>query len=127
MSLSVKGRIETITPKQTFKNISKVELILKTDEDTDYPQFIPIEFVDTPKRKKINLLDGFDIGELVEVKINLRGRKWQKPNTNDIKYFGSVEGWEIDRYSKLTNNDQNPSRNETQNVPNDQTVNDLPF
>ena len=33
--------------------------------------------------------------QAVEVSINLKGRKWKNPQTKEIRYFNSIEGWRI--------------------------------
>lgn len=113
MSQSVKGTIRRISQEKKFGNMLKKSLILETDDK--YPQKIEIEFVND----KINLLQGYDQGEKVEIGYNLRGREWTSPQ-NEVKYFMSLSGWKIDRSVGLTNATQNQDRKEAQ-------VDDLAF
>ena len=89
--MDVQGRIKVIGEVQeisaTFK---KRELVVTTDEQ--YPQTLSIEFV----QDKTELLNGFEIGQNVKVSINLRGREWENPQTKEIKYFNSIQGWRIE-------------------------------
>ena len=103
MSQSVQGTIEKIITEQKFGNTRKSFLILKTDEN--YPQILQIEFIND----KISLMDGYDVGEKVEVAINIRGREWTSP-TKQVKYFTTLAAWKIDRTVGLTNTAQNPDR-----------------
>jgi hypothetical protein len=112
MSQSVKGTIKTISQESTYGKTRKKSLILTTDDK--YPQTLEVEFLND----KINLLQGYDQGEQVEVAINIRGREWTSPK-NEVKYFTSLSGWKIDRTVGLTNATQNQDRKEA-NV-------DLPF
>jgi spore germination protein YaaH len=79
--LIVIGQTETIGAKGFKKRLS----VIKTDEQ--YPQTIPVEFT----QDKTNLLDNFQIGDIVKVGINLRGTEWQG------RYFANIQGWKIDK------------------------------
>lgn len=113
MSNSVKGTIKQIGQQVTFGKTQKKSLILTTEDK--YPQTLEIEFLND----KINVLQGYDQGEKVEIGINIRGREWTSPK-NEVKYFTSLSGWKIDRTVGLTNATQNQDRKETQ-------VDDLAF
>lgn len=113
MSNSVKGTIKQIGQQVTFGKTQKKSLILTTEDK--YPQTLEIEFLND----KINVLQGYDEGEKVEIGINIRCREWTSPK-NEVKYFTSLSGWKIDRIVGLTNATQNQDRKETQ-------VDDLAF
>ena len=93
--MEVKGSIKVIGEVQeisaTFK---KRELVVSTDEQ--YPQTLSIEFI----QDKTDLLNKFEIGQNVKVGINLRGREWENPQTKEIKYFNSIQGWRIENLSQ---------------------------
>ena len=112
MSNSVKGTIKQITNESTYGKTRKKSLILTTEDK--YPQTLEIEFLND----KINLIEGYDVGEQVEIPINIRGREWTSPK-GDVRYYMSLIGWKIDRTVGLTNATQNQDRKEA-NV-------DLPF
>ena len=42
---------------------------------------------------KCPLIDSFQVGELVEVSFNLRGRKWEKDGK--VSYFNSLDAWRL--------------------------------
>ena len=73
---------ETEQIKDTFK---KRELVVETDGD--YPQSVPIEFV----QGKTELLDGVNEGDSVAVSYDLRGREWNG------KYYVNVQGWKVEK------------------------------
>lgn len=79
--LIVIGDTETIGAKGFKKRLS----VIKTDEQ--YPQTIPVEFT----QDKTNLLDNFEVGDIVKIGINLRGTEWKG------KYFANIQGWKIDK------------------------------
>jgi translation initiation factor IF-3 len=126
--MEVQGAIKVIREVQeisaTFK---KRELVITTDEQ--YPQTLSIEFV----QDKTDLLNKFEVGQNVKVSINLRGREWENPQTKEIKYFNSIQGWRIENMQPETSAEEdlppmdNLSPFETASEKNDEDIDDLPF
>ena len=79
------GGVEEISPK-----FSKQLCVITTGEK--YPQSIPIEFIND----YIGNLSNFAVEEQVEIKVNLRGRKWTRQDGTD-SYFLSLSAWDISR------------------------------
>lgn len=120
-SIKVIGEIQEISA--TFK---KRELVVSTDEQ--YPQTLSIEFI----QDKTDLLNKFEIGQNVKVGINLRGREWENPQTKEIKYFNSIQGWRIELLENSSSDDDLPpldnlSPFEPASETNDEDLDDLPF
>jgi len=120
-SIKVIGEVQEISA--TFK---KRELVVSTDEQ--YPQTLSIEFI----QDKTDLLNKFEIGQNVKVGINLRGREWENPQTKEIKYFNSIQGWRIDLLENSNSDDDLPpldnlSPFEPASETNDEDLDDLPF
>ena len=120
-SIKVIGEVQEISA--TFK---KRELVVSTDEQ--YPQTLSIEFI----QDKTDLLNKFEIGQNVKVGINLRGREWENPQTKEIKYFNSIQGWRIDLLENSNSDDELPpldnlSPFEPASETNDEDLDDLPF
>jgi len=88
--MEVKGKIKLITETKTYgaNGFRKREVVITTDEQ--YPQFLNIEFI----QDKTQLLDQFQVGDEVEIAINLKGREWVSPQ-GETKYFNSIQGWRI--------------------------------
>ena len=70
--------------------VSETEFVVTTNEQ--YPQNIIIEFV----QDKCELLDSFEVNDIVKVNINLRGREWVNPE-GETKYFNSIQAWRIEK------------------------------
>lgn len=86
----VRGKIKFIgATQQVSDKFSKREVVVTTDEQ--YPQHISIEF----NQDKCSVLDKYSVGNDVTVGINLRGREYTNPNTGEVKYFNSIQGWNI--------------------------------
>ena len=120
-SIKVIGEVQEIS--STFK---KRELVVSTDEQ--YPQTLSIEFI----QDKTDLLNKFEIGQNVKVGINLRGREWENPQTKEIKYFNSIQGWRIELLENSNSDDDLPpldnlSPFEPASETNDEDLDDLPF
>ena len=120
-SIKVIGEVQEISA--TFK---KRELVVSTDEQ--YPQTLSIEFI----QDKTDLLNKFEIGQNVKVGINLRGREWENPQTKEIKYFNSIQGWRIELLENSNSDDELPPLNnlspfEPASETNDEDIDDLPF
>ena len=115
--MKIKGKIVEIGNVQEIsETFRKRQLILETIEN--YPQTLAIEF----KQLNCGLLDAnfCNQGQAVEVSINLKGRKWQNPQTKEIRYFNSIEGWRINEAKEeVTTKDQAPDR--------ELVTDDLPF
>ena len=120
-SIKVIGEVQEISA--TFK---KRELVVSTDEQ--YPQTLSIEFI----QDKTDLLNKFEICQNVKVGINLRGREWENPQTKEIKYFNSIQGWRIELLENSSSDDDLPpldnlSPFEPASETNDEDLDDLPF
>ena len=120
-SIKVIGEVQEISA--TFK---KRELVVSTDEQ--YPQTLSIEFI----QDKTDLLNKFEIGQNVKVGINLRGREWENPQTKEIKYFNSIQGWRIELIENSNSDDDLPpldnlSPFEPASETNDEDLDGLPF
>ena len=89
--MQVQGTIKSISQTQTHGNngFQKREVIVETSEQ--YPQTLPIEFV----QDKTSILENFQEGQSVKVSINLRGKEWISPS-GEVKHFISLQGWKIE-------------------------------
>ena len=83
MTLQAKGEIHKIGEVQYVSdNFSKRELILKTDAETNFPQYVKFE----TSNIKNTLLDTFKVGEIVTIDFDLNGKLYKESafNTNTI-------------------------------------------
>ena len=88
-NMNIKGKIKVIGQTKTFgSGFTKRDLVVTTQEK--YPQDILVEFT----KDNCETLSNFNIGDEVEVAINLRGREWTSPQ-GEVKYFNSIQGWKI--------------------------------
>ncbi|NHM05901.1 DUF3127 domain-containing protein [Flavobacterium sp. CYK-4] len=88
--MEVTGKIKMIdaTKEVGASGFRKRDVVVTTDEQ--YPQHILVQFV----QDKCELLNGYAVGDVVKVDINLRGREWINPQGEAV-YFNTIQGWRI--------------------------------
>ena len=69
------------------------EFTVEVGADTDYPQTVLFQVAN----KKLELLEGLEVGAAITVHFNLRGREWQSPQ-GETRYFNSLDAWRIERH-----------------------------
>ena len=89
--MEIQGRIKQIFPSQMIgqNGFEKRDLVITTEDQ--YPQTIIIQFT----QQRCDLLDSLQVGQVVKVYINIRGREWTNPQ-GETKYFNTIEGWKIE-------------------------------
>lgn len=89
--MEIQGKIKLVGETQTFGNngFRKREVVITTEEQ--YPQHIMVEFV----QDKTDLLNSYQVDQMVKISINIRGREWTNPQ-GEVKYFNSIQGWRIE-------------------------------
>jgi len=85
--MEVIGKIIVLndTEKVGANGFEKRLLVVETDEQ--YPQKVPVDFV----QGKVNLLDDYLLGEKVKVSVNVRGNEYNG------KYYVQLQGWKIEK------------------------------
>tara|TARA_B100000579_G_scaffold232241_1_gene190306 strand:+ start:183 stop:530 length:348 start_codon:yes stop_codon:yes gene_type:complete len=115
--MNIKGKLveifDTVQITETFK---KREFIIQDNKNPEYPEFIKVELI----QDKVELLNSLNVGDEINVLINIKGRKWEDKEGN-IKYFNSIQGWKIESESGNMNQE-----NEQENINKD-SDDDLPF
>ena len=122
------------------KVIAKILVIKESEQVTE--KFIKREFVVEPSgemypqkvsfqlaQDKVSLIDGFIPGDEIEISYNLRGREWQKPGTDEIKYFNTLECWRIERAAANSEQPNGPGPSQADQIPTQKAADDddLPF
>ena len=124
--MDISGKIKLINETKEYgsNGFRKREVVVTTEEQ--YPRDLLIEFI----QDKCDILDSYKVGESVKIDINLRGREWESPQ-GEIKYFNSIQGWRIEKFSESNENDIPPVPNnetfeQSEDLNNDEP-DDLPF
>lgn len=92
MSYQLKGTIKVLNETQKVsEKFSKREFVITTVDDM-YPQDVQFQAI----QDKCTMLDGYNVGDTVEVSFNLRGREWINPE-GQARYFNSLDAWRIEK------------------------------
>ena len=86
----IKGEIKVIGEAVPVTEKFKKREFVLIDDSSQYSQFINFQLV----QDKCDLIDGYQVGQRIEVNFNLRGREWTDKN-GDIKYFNTLDVWRI--------------------------------
>ncbi|MBI2258184.1 MAG: DUF3127 domain-containing protein [Flavobacteriia bacterium] len=93
----IQGVLKVANPMvQVSEKFSKREFVL-TDNSGMFPQDILFQL----SQEKCSLLDSYQLGDVLDVSFNIRGREWTSPQ-GEVKYFNSLEAWRIESQSKNT-------------------------
>lgn len=109
-----KGEVVYVTPTTTVSDkFKKRDITLKSQDE--YPQYITFQLV----QDKCDLANNLKPGDVVELKYNLRGRRWEAQD-GTIKYFNTIEAWTMSLSSAAAPIVQNKSKK-------NEDTDDLPF
>jgi len=86
MTGNLKIKNDTIQVSEAF---SKREFVL-TVVDGAFSNDILIQLT----KDKVTLINDINIGDLLEVEVNLKGKEWTSPS-GEVKYFNTIEAWKI--------------------------------
>lgn len=93
MSLTVTGQLVVIKNiQQVSAKFTKREFVVEVSDNPKYPQMVLFEL----SGDRVNLIDGYQVGEQVEIEFNLRGREWKSP-AGELKYFNTLSVWKLKR------------------------------
>ncbi len=145
MSLEITGKLivkeNTIVVSDKFK---KREFVIELAEDINgntYTNFAKMQLV----QNKCEIIDKFNVGDVIKVSFNIKGTKWQKPGEDKVSYFTNLDAWRIESPNAApnsgTNQQQTPANNNNNNNysnqetyssnapfnPSPEAVDDLPF
>lgn len=94
--MEITGQIQSIGETQRVSDrFQKRDFIIVTDQNTDYPQYIPLEF----QQDKCDIIDAYEVGQEVIVNFNLKGRQWQDQQGR-TKTFVTLAAWKIQPLNK---------------------------
>jgi hypothetical protein len=90
--MQLKGILKLKKDEQSVSEKFKKREFVLTDNSSQFPQHISFQLT----QDRCSLLDSVQVGEVINVHFNIRGREWTSPQ-GEIKYFNSLEAWKIDR------------------------------
>ena len=84
----VNGIVHLIEETKTYgqKGFRKRLVVLEQDKGS-FTNYVPIEFI----KDSCDAVDEMSVGDEVEVTYRLNGRRWQRDEHSEVKYFLSAE------------------------------------
>ena len=86
---TVKGTIHLIEETKTYgqKGFRKRLVVLEQVKGGGFTNYVPVEFL----KDACDSVDDLHLGDEIEVSYRLSGRRWQRDESSDPKYFLSAE------------------------------------
>ena len=85
---TVRGKVHVIEETKTFgQRVFRKRLVVLEDDTGRFTSYIPLEFI----QDACDSVDSMSIGDNVEVRYRLSGRKWQRDPGSEVKYFLTAE------------------------------------
>lgn len=77
------------------EKFKKREFVLEKEKEIN-PTLIITDYVKFQlTQDRVNLIEGFNEGEMLKVSFDIRGNKWEK--NGETKYFTNLEAWRIEK------------------------------
>ncbi len=84
----VQGTVHVIEDAKSYgQNGFRKRLVVLEQETGRFSNYIPVEFV----QDACDSVDGMSVGDNVEIRYRLNGRKWQKDPNSEVKFFLNAE------------------------------------
>lgn len=86
---TVRGKVHLIEETKTYgqKGFRKRLVVLEQDNER-FTNYIPLEFL----HEGCDSVDELNVGDEVEVVYRLSGRRWQRDEHSEVKFFLNAEG-----------------------------------
>jgi len=105
--MEIQGKLhEKFEEVQITDSFKKREFVLIKEENVNgkiYTDYIKFQLT----QDRCGLIDSVNIGDEVDVKFNLKGRKYEKDG--NTMYFNSEDAWKIEKVSRQNENQNNES------------------
>jgi hypothetical protein len=143
MSLEVTGKLVVkYDTQQVSEKFKKREFVLELAEEINgniYTNFAKMQLV----QAKCDIIDRFNVGDLVKVSFNIKGNKWERDGK--VNYITNLDAWRVESSSgapAMSNQGSQPAYNNNNNSggnqggnfnaapnfnPSPETIDDLPF
>jgi hypothetical protein len=104
MGMQIRGKLHVIhQAQQVTERFRKRDFVLELSESSRFPQFVQFQLTGD----RCERIDDFEVGDEVQVEFSLRGREWKSPS-GEVKYFNSLDVWNIERAGGDTSRSDDP-------------------
>ena len=84
----VRGIVHHIDSTKTYgQNGFRKRLVVLEQDSSRFTNYVPVEFI----QDACDTVDELNVGDDVEITYRLSGRKWQKDQNSEVKYFLNAE------------------------------------
>lgn len=84
----VQGKVHLIEDAKTYgQNGFRKRLVVLEQETGRFTNYVPLEFL----QDSCDSVDELSLGDQVEIRYRLNGRKWQKDASSEVKFFLNAE------------------------------------
>jgi hypothetical protein len=113
---TVTGQVHLIEPTKTFgqKGFRK-RLVVLEQTNGRFTNYLPLDFISDA----CDSVDSLKVGDRISVSYRLTGRKWQRDETSEVKFFLSAEATGYQRLSGAENSPHEPVSDEGDIGPDD--------
>ncbi len=120
---TVRGIIHVIEDTKTYgqSGFRKRLVVLEQDKGR-FTNYVPVEFV----HEGCDDVDQLSVGDDVEITYRLSGRKWQKDERSEVKYFLNAEATEFTVMKKAEGGAVTPAAS-SENAPSEEGEEEIPF
>lgn len=122
----VQGTVHVIEDTKSYgQNGFRKRLVVLEQETGRFTNFVPVEFV----QDACDSVDELTVGDNVEIRYRLNGRKWQKDSNSEVKFFLNAEALGFKLMTKSSTSDAGAAKSggdEEQPVYEDGDA-DIPF
>jgi hypothetical protein len=121
---TVRGTVHLIEETKTYgqKGFRKRLVVLEQDKGR-FINYIPLEFV----HEGCDAVDELSVGDDVEVTYRLSGRRWQRDERSEVKFFLNAEATEFKILQKVGQNDDGPPEHADSEANWDDSEEEVPF
>ena len=102
---TVRGKVHLIEDTKTYgqKGFRKRLVVLEQDNER-FTNYIPLEFL----HEGCDSVDELNVGDEVEVAYRLSGRRWQRDENSEVKFFLNAEATSFKLLDKPGGYDEGP-------------------
>ena len=112
MSFEVSGKLHVkYDTQQVTERFAKREFVVEIG-DGPYPQHVKFQLV----QDKTPVLDPFEVGDILLVSFDLRGREYTNPK-GEVSYFTNLNAWRVQKANQTTNTPTQPQDNVAAEFP----------
>ena len=88
---NLKGELKVINDTVQISDSFKKREFVVIDASGQYAQTIQFQLA----QDRCGVIDNFKVGDQVEVTFFLRGREWENPKTQEVRFFNSLDAYQI--------------------------------